>query len=207
MTPTYRRAFWAALTVLGISAFATGCELIASVDRDQIPGPDASIGAGGSSAGAGGTAGAGGDTTDDGATTADSQGGSAGDANPDAGDATTVDVPVIDGAPDVAPKDTGVDLGTPDQGVDAGTPDAPSGDEPDARLDVTTDSAVALEAASDAQEAASDAPEAGSDVQETSTTPDAEIEAAAEASVNDAGNDVVATADAGQDAAADGDGA
>ncbi len=205
MTPTYRRAFWAALTVLGISAFATGCELIASVDRDQIPGPDASTGAGGSSAGAGGTPGAGGDTMEDGATTADSQGGSAGEANPDGGDATTVDVPAIDSAPDVAPQDTGVDLGTTDQGVDAGTPviDAPSGDGPDARLDVTTDSAVALEAASDAREAAAD-------VQETSTTSDAEIEAAADTSVNDAGNDVVATADAGEDAAADaeaGDGA
>src|SRR5260370_38389113 len=49
-----RTTLWAACVALGLGASGLGCELIASVDRDQIPGPDASTGSAGAAGAAGG---------------------------------------------------------------------------------------------------------------------------------------------------------
>src|SRR3954466_13906251 len=84
----FRKVIVAAF-VLGAAALQAGCELVAGVDRDEIPSPgaadaspDRTVGSGGAS-GSGGADGTGGDDGSAGGTGGGSTGGSAGDASPD----------------------------------------------------------------------------------------------------------------------------
>src|SRR5579859_6479685 len=103
-----RTTLWAACVALGLGASGLGCELIASVDRDQIPGPDASTGSAGA-AGAGGHGGSGGSMAGSGGT-----GGDQGDAGPDGDAAGDVSMEGSAEAGDAPSGDA-----PPDQSVDA----------------------------------------------------------------------------------------
>src|SRR4051794_37233468 len=62
MMTKWQTSWWAACAAVAVVTSSMGCELIASVDRDKIPGPDASTSSG--TGGAAGSTGAGGSPTD-----------------------------------------------------------------------------------------------------------------------------------------------
>jgi hypothetical protein len=173
--------FWAASVVLAMATSGVGCELIASVDRDQIPGPDASTGtvgtagtagaAGSGAAGASGNAGAGG------------AGGSNTDAGRD-GDASS-DVSA-DGPSGDAPEGSVPGDAQPDQADTAPDRAADVVSEPDAASQPDT---------SDAAPVDSSAPEGGS----VNDTSDAASADAPDTASNDEPTDDALAIDTGVD--------